>query len=73
MRQVRSKSWWRSLHEAEIIGVFDGLSEGIWARNFLVSQALEIGPAIVFQENPIRERTFNILSNQTYSYQVLLH
>ena len=33
----------KSSCEAETIGVFDGLSEVIWAR--------EIGPAIVFQDN----------------------
>ena len=40
----------KSLFEAEIIGVSENLSNVIWARNFLISQALEIRPAKVFQE-----------------------
>ena len=43
----------KSSRDAEITGVSDGLSEVIWARNFLMGQGLEIGPAIVFQDNQL--------------------
>jgi len=41
----------KSSTEAELIGVSDGLSQVIWARNFLSAQRLELGPAIVWQDN----------------------
>jgi len=48
----------KSSCEAEIIGVSDGLSEVIWVRNFLLGQGLDIGPAIVFQDNQSTMKLF---------------
>ena len=39
----------KSSTEAELVGVSDGVSQMIWARNFLLAQGLEIGPAILWQ------------------------
>ena len=41
----------KSSTEAEIVAVSDGLSEVIWARNFLVDQGVPLGPAVVYQDN----------------------
>ena len=41
----------KSSTESEIIAVSDGLSEVIWARNFLLDQGVPLGPAVVFQDN----------------------
>jgi hypothetical protein len=41
----------KSSTEAELVGVSDGLSQIIWVRNFLISQGLELGPAILWQDN----------------------
>ena len=41
----------KSSTEAELVGVSDGLSQVIWVRNFLIAQGIELGPAIVWQDN----------------------
>jgi hypothetical protein len=41
----------KSSTEAELVGVSDGASQVIWVRNFLLAQGLEIGPALVWQDN----------------------
>lgn len=41
----------KSSTEAEIVAVSDGLSEVIWARNFLLDQGVQLGPAVVYQDN----------------------
>ena len=41
----------KSSTEAELVAVSDGLSEVIWARNFLLSQGVQLGPAVVYQDN----------------------
>ena len=41
----------KSSTEAEIVAVSDGLSEVIWARNFLLGQGVRLGPAVVYQDN----------------------
>ena len=41
----------KSSTESEIIAVSDGLSEVIWARNFLLDQGVPLGPAVVYQDN----------------------
>ena len=41
----------KSSTEAELIGLSDGLSLVIWARNFLESQGYKMPPATVFQDN----------------------
>jgi hypothetical protein len=33
------------------VAVSDGLSEVIWARNFLLNQGVLLGPAVVYQDN----------------------
>ena len=48
---VKQKLVAKSSTEAEIIGVSDGLSEVIWARNFILAQGIAVGPATVFQDN----------------------
>lgn len=37
--------------EAELVGVAGGASQVIWVRDFLLAPGLEIGPAIVWQNN----------------------
>ena len=41
----------KSLTEAEQLGIPYGVSQVIWARNFLLAQGLEIGSAIIWQDN----------------------
>jgi hypothetical protein len=43
----------KSSTEAELIGVSDGLTQGLWTRNFLEQQGLKIGelPVRLFQDN----------------------
>ena len=41
----------KSSTEAELIGVSDGLSMVLWARNFLLAQGVPVGPALVWQDN----------------------
>jgi hypothetical protein len=41
----------KSSTESELIAVSDGLSEVIWARNFLLNQGVRLGPAVVYQDN----------------------
>ena len=41
----------KSSTETEVVGKSDYLSEVIWARNFLIEQGYDTGPAIVYQDN----------------------
>ena len=41
----------KSSTEAELTGVSDALSQGIWTRDFLVEQGYTVGPALLQQDN----------------------
>ena len=41
----------RSSTEAELVGLSDALSQILWTREFLCNQGLQLGPAIVYQDN----------------------
>jgi len=51
VQSAKQKLVSKSSTEAEIIAVSDALSEVIWARNFLLAQGIEVGPAVVYQDN----------------------
>ena len=50
-KSVKQKINTKSSTEAELVGLSDGLSLVIWARNFLESQGYKMPPAAVFQDN----------------------
>ena len=41
----------KSSTEAELVAISDALSQILWTREFLLSQSLPVGPAIIFQDN----------------------
>jgi hypothetical protein len=41
----------RSSTEAELVGISDVLSQVLWTREYLLSAGIDIGPAIVYQDN----------------------
>ena len=41
----------RSSTEAELVGISDSLSQILWSREFLLHQHLNIGPAVLYQDN----------------------
>ena len=50
-KSVKQKINTKSSTEAELVGLSDGLSLVIWARNFLEAQGYHMPPATVFQDN----------------------
>ena len=50
-KSVKQKINTKSSTEAELVGLSDGLSLVIWARNFLESQGYKMPSATVFQDN----------------------
>ena len=59
--QLKQKLVAKSTNKTEIIGVSDGLSEVIWARNFILAQGIDVGPATVFRSTSSRTRHIHIL------------
>lgn len=51
VQSTKQKLVSKSSTEAEIIAVSDGLSEVLWVRNFLLHQGVDLGPAIIYQDN----------------------
>lgn len=41
----------RSSTESELVGVSDALSQVLWTREYLLAAWLQIGPAIIYQDN----------------------
>lgn len=41
----------RSSTESELVGISDALSQILWSREYLLSSGIDIGTAIVFQDN----------------------
>ena len=41
----------RSSTESELVGISDALSQILWTREFLLAAGLQMGPAIIFQDN----------------------
>ena len=41
----------RSSTEAELVGLSDALSQILWTREFVICQGVNLGPAIVYQDN----------------------
>ena len=37
--------------ELELVGISDALSQILWTREFLLAAGLQMGPAIIFQDN----------------------
>jgi hypothetical protein len=51
-KSVKQKLATKSSSESELVGVSDGLSQGIWARNFMISQGyVNIKPLLLYQDN----------------------
>jgi Reverse transcriptase (RNA-dependent DNA polymerase) len=51
VKSGRQKIVTRSSTEAELVGISDSLSQILWSREFLCHQLLNIGPAILYQDN----------------------
>ena len=47
----RQKLMTRSLTEAELVGVHNILPQVIWIKNFMEGQGINIGPAVIYQDN----------------------
>ena len=41
----------RSLTEAELVEISDALSQVLWTREYLISAGINIGPAVMYQDN----------------------
>ena len=41
----------RSSTESELVGISDALSQVLWTREYLISAGINIGPAVMFQDN----------------------
>lgn len=41
----------RSSTESELVGISDALSQVLWTREYLLAAGIEVGPAIVYQDN----------------------
>jgi hypothetical protein len=41
----------RSSTEAELVGITDSMSQVLWTREYLLCAGLDVGPAIIFQDN----------------------
>ena len=41
----------RSFIVSELVGISDALSQVLWMREYLLSAGLEMGPAIIYQDN----------------------
>lgn len=41
----------RSSTEAELVGISDALSQILWTREYVIHQGIEVGPAILYQDN----------------------
>ena len=51
VRSGKQKIVTKSSTEAELVGLSDSLSQGIWTREFILGQGYTMGPADVFQDN----------------------
>jgi hypothetical protein len=51
VRSGKQKIVTKSSTEAELVGLSDSLSQGIWTREFIFGQGYTMGPADVFQDN----------------------
>ena len=47
----------KSSTEAEIVAVSDGISEVIWARNFLLGQGVQLGPDAIHSNRSLHYRS----------------
>lgn len=41
----------RSSTESELVGISDALSQVLWTREYLLAAGLQLGPAVVYQDN----------------------
>jgi hypothetical protein len=51
IKSGKQKTVTRSSTESELVGISDSLSQVLWTREYLTSAGLNIGPAIMFQDN----------------------
>ena len=47
----RQRLMTRSLTEAKLVGVHNILPQVIWTKNFMEGQGINIGPAVIYQDN----------------------
>jgi histone deacetylase 1/2 len=50
-KSTRQKLNTKSSTEAELVGIADALTTVIWARDFLIEQGYDMGPAVLYQDN----------------------
>jgi hypothetical protein len=51
VRSSKQKLTARSSTEAELVALSDNVTYVIWARDFLLAQGYEVGPAVIYQDN----------------------
>ena len=51
VRSGKQKIVTKSSTESELVGISDALSQILWTREYLISAGMDIGPAIIFQDN----------------------
>jgi len=60
----------KSSAESELVGLSDSTGQIVWARNFLLSQGYEVGPAIIYQDN---QSTMALIKNGKSSNERTRH
>lgn len=50
-KSAKQKIVTRSSTESELVGISDTLSQILWTRELLLAQGLQLGPAVLFQDN----------------------
>jgi hypothetical protein len=51
VKSSKQKIVTRSSTEAELVGISDALSQILWTREFIIAQGVDLGPAVVYQDN----------------------
>ena len=51
VKSAKQKIVTRSSTEAELVALSDALSQILWTREFIIHQGVQVGPAIVYQDN----------------------
>ena len=77
VQSAKQKLVSKSSTEAELIGISDGLSMVLWARNFMLAQGISVGPAVSVAGQPEynctgRERKIYFIAYKAHPYSIFL-
>ena len=51
VKSAKQKIVTRSSTESELVALSDALSQILWTREYIIHQGVQVGPAIVYQDN----------------------